>query len=146
MLHPTIQRLEKVLDENGRKKSWFCTAMRITTQNYNNWRTRGIPPAKILNAANVIGVTREWLEGTFTDKVEESAGLYSVTTNNIGDAIIVATTRVMTELQNLNLANEIAPDVIGNMVKYAYENDKTKSKKEIVDNIIAFIKIANLGN
>jgi len=148
-LHPTIQRLEKALKDKGWKKNKFCGAVSISTQNYNNWRARGIPSAKMLKAANAVGVTREWLEGNSTAttpyKINEPPKQYSISDDNIGNAIIFATTEVLKKLQELNLANEIKPDIIGNMIKYAYENNGTKSKEKIADNIVAFIKIADSG-
>lgn len=61
-IHPTIQRLENILEAKGWSKYRFCNDYGISTQAYNNWRTRGIPHKHLKKVARFLGVYDDWLE------------------------------------------------------------------------------------
>lgn len=47
-----IDEIERELINRGWKKKQFCTAMSISTQQYNNWRTRGVPSRRLNEVAD----------------------------------------------------------------------------------------------
>jgi SOS-response transcriptional repressor LexA len=60
--HETILRLEQRLEELGVRRSDFLRDHKIESQNYNNWRERGIPQGKIEIIAGWAGLSYSQLK------------------------------------------------------------------------------------
>jgi len=65
-----FKRVESELKASGNTKVWLANALRESTQNINNWKKRGIPPSKVKAIAQVLGVSREYLEGSVELKTQ----------------------------------------------------------------------------
>lgn len=96
-VHPTTKRLEARLDELGWRKNEFADRCGISTQQYNNWRTRGISVRLIRKAADIIGVSRDWLEtGAGNPSIQEPNVEY-LTGNTLNRSIMNDVIKVVTE-------------------------------------------------
>ncbi|MEM7359420.1 MAG: hypothetical protein AAF431_09995 [Pseudomonadota bacterium] len=62
-MNKMFKLIEQELQEQGKTKVWFANQLNESTQNINNWKVRGVPPAKVKGIADVLGVSREYLEG-----------------------------------------------------------------------------------
>lgn len=62
-MNEMFKLIESELKSQRRTKVWFADALNESTQNINNWKTRGVPAAKVKRIAEVLGLSREYLEG-----------------------------------------------------------------------------------
>ena len=62
-MNKMFNRIQAELQSQGKTKVWLARALNESTQNINNWKTRGVPAAKVLGIAQALSVTREYLEG-----------------------------------------------------------------------------------
>ena len=61
MSKDVISRIESILVSKGLKKVDFARSLGVGTQHYNNWRHQGFPLARLVAAADVLGVNLDWL-------------------------------------------------------------------------------------
>lgn len=54
-IDPVISALEDELKRLGKRKADLCSYLGISTQTYNNWRTRGLPSSRATDVANYFG-------------------------------------------------------------------------------------------
>ena len=76
-----FNRIESELKTLGKTKVWLADELNESTQNINNWRTRGVPAAKVLSIAQALSVTREYLEDTTATSKQQVAttkGVYPI--------------------------------------------------------------------
>ena len=59
-----FKRVESELATGGHTKVWLANVLGESTQNINNWKTRGVPAGKVKAIAQALGVSREYLEGS----------------------------------------------------------------------------------
>lgn len=52
---PLIQEIENELKVVGMSKTHFCDHISTSTQNYNNWRTRGVPANQLSKISRKMG-------------------------------------------------------------------------------------------
>lgn len=57
-----MQLVERELRIQGKNLTWLANELDTTTQNVNNWKTRGIPARKVKPVADAIKVAVAWLE------------------------------------------------------------------------------------
>ncbi len=96
-VHSQMKRLEATLKELGWSKSDFAERCGISTQLYNNWRTRGIAARSMKKAADTLGVSRDWLEtGAGSSSVQEPNVEY-LPGNTLNKSIMNDVIKVVTE-------------------------------------------------
>jgi len=78
-----FRRIESQLVARQKTKVWFSAALEESTQNINNWKKRGVPAAKVKRIAEVLGVSREYLESgeRIVEGVASPKADYSVSSN-----------------------------------------------------------------
>ena len=54
-IDPLVEAVEARIAHLGWKKNYFCEQLAISTQTYNNWRTRGIPQGRRYEVAKLLG-------------------------------------------------------------------------------------------
>lgn len=80
-MNKMFKLIELELHQQGKTKVWFAGQLNESTQNINNWKVRGVPAAKVKGIADVLGVSREYLEGESsiaTQSVASTRGDYRV--------------------------------------------------------------------
>jgi hypothetical protein len=56
-----FSRMESVLREKNIKPADFQKTLNIDSQNWNNWKNRGLPSNEFIRIAAIIGVKTDWL-------------------------------------------------------------------------------------
>ena len=83
-----FNRIEAELESQGKTKVWLAQALNESTQNINNWKTRGVPATKVLGIAQALSVTREYLEDATTinkQHVASPLGVYPIDKSSNND-------------------------------------------------------------
>lgn len=57
-----IQRIEQILAEKKIRNPEFQRRLSITSQCWNNWKRRGLPPKMIFKIAALLGINTDWIE------------------------------------------------------------------------------------
>ncbi|MCY7297404.1 helix-turn-helix transcriptional regulator [Alteromonas sp. a30] len=61
MTDDVIQRIELVLKSSRQTKAEFCRALGVSSPYFNNWKKDGFPTARLITAADILGVNVNWL-------------------------------------------------------------------------------------
>ncbi len=61
MKDDVIQRIELVLKSSRKTKAEFCRALGVSSPYFNNWKKDGFPTARLITAADILGVNVNWL-------------------------------------------------------------------------------------
>jgi len=69
----TAQRLKMLLAAQGMRPSEFARRLGVERAAVNNWFSRGIPPARLLEAASVLGLTVDQIRPYCSDPSENTA-------------------------------------------------------------------------
>lgn len=60
---PTMQRILSIMKEKGMRDADFARAMGVAPSYVGNWKARGIPAERLPQAADVLGVSLDYLSG-----------------------------------------------------------------------------------
>lgn len=62
-MHKMFKLIEDELKNQDKSKVWLADKLNESTQNINNWKTRGVPASKVKKIAEALNISREYLEG-----------------------------------------------------------------------------------
>lgn len=93
-----FQRMITVLNENGIKKPEFQRTLKIESQDWNNWKNRGLPDKEFIRVSKLLGLNIDWLASgkgeKYSMKIDESNATYAPQLGDYSRVPVVGTAQL----------------------------------------------------